>query len=65
MHREREVKPNNKGTMVDAIILIASFIVMLMVAIGIVIAIGYAALFFICATIGGILTLSDKCKTLK
>ena len=51
--------------MVDAIIFIVSFIVVLMVTIGIVIAIGYAALFFIGATIGGILTLSDKCKTLK
>ena len=65
MHREREVKPNNKGTMVDAIILIVSFIVVLMVCIGIAVAIGYAALFVVAASIGGILTLSDKCKTLK
>ena len=50
---------------VDVIILIVCSIVALLISIGIIVALGYAALFVIGAAIGGILTLIDKCKTLK
>ncbi len=65
LHRESNIQLNNKRTMIDAIILIVSSIVVLVISIGIVVAVGYAALFIIGAMIGGILTLIDKYKTLK
>ena len=51
--------------MIDAIILIVSSIVVPVISIGIVVAVGYAALFIIGAMVGGVLTLIDKYKTLK
>ena len=65
LHRESNIQLNKKRTMIDAIILIVSSIVVPVISIGIVVAVGYAALFIIGAMVGGVLTLIDKYKTLK
>ncbi len=40
-------------------------VILLLICIGLIVAVGCAALFFIVIIIGGILVLIDKCKTLK
>ncbi|MBR4849965.1 MAG: hypothetical protein IKV09_03445 [Alistipes sp.] len=51
--------------MLDIGIYILCGIVALLIIVGVIVAVGYAALFTLAAVIGGILTLIDKVKTLK
>lgn len=51
--------------MLDIGIYILCGIVALLIIVGVVVAIGYAALFTLAVIIGGTLTLIDKVKTLK
>ena len=51
--------------MIDIGIYIICGIVALLIIVGVVVAVGYAALFSIMTLIGGVLTLIDKIKTLK
>lgn len=41
------------------------YVLMVLIAIGIIVAIGYGVLFFLAATIGGVLTLIDTFKSNK
>ena len=62
LHRESN---KNRLVMLDIGIYILCGIVALLIIVGVIVAVGYAALFTLAAVIGGILTLIDKVKTLK